>query len=142
MRLWVGGHTGPVAGARVRAGIFLRPLLCGTLFKRDWLAAAAASLPGIWIEGGLPRSEQWLIVAAFYLAIYFAPALVMPRFGLLAPISTLFFLNSFQNIVPGFEWTAWYAPSGLATLVFLLTIAIGAFWRSLGSRSLSGDEAA
>ena len=33
-----------------------------------------------------------------------------------------------------------FAPAGLATLVLLLGIAMFAFWRSLGSRELLGNE--
>ena len=96
---------------------------------------------GIWIEGGLVGSEHWQIMIPVYLAIYFDLFLVMLRFGLVATISTLFFVNCLQSIVLGLDWTAWYAPDGLASLAFLLAVTIGAFWRSLGSRSLFGDAA-
>jgi len=121
---------------------FFFALFCmRTLLKRDWPAALAASLVGIWIEGGLVGSEHWQIMIPIYLAIYFALFMVMLRFGLVATISTLFFVNALQSIVLGLDWTTWYAPSGLASLIFLLAIAIGAFWRSLGSRTLFGDQA-
>jgi hypothetical protein len=99
----------------------------------------SASLIGIWIEGGLVGSEHWQIMIPVYLAIYFGLFLVMLRFGLLAVISTLFFINGLQSIVVGLDWTTWYAPYGLVSLVCLLAIALGAFWRSLGSRALLGQ---
>jgi serine/threonine-protein kinase len=142
-REWFGGHATNLAHALAIGLAFFFALFCvRTLLKRDWPAALAASLTGIWIEGGLVGSEHWQIMVPVYLAIYFALFMVMLRFGLLATISTLFFVNGFQSIVLGLDWTAWYAPYGLASLVCLLAITIGAFWRSLGSRILFGDQAA
>jgi serine/threonine-protein kinase len=141
-REWVGGNAMNLAHALAIGLAFFFALFCvRTLLKRDWPTALVASLVGIWIEGGLIGSEHWQIMIPVYLAIYFALFLVMLRFGLVATISTLFFVNCLQSIVLGLDWTAWYAPYGLASLVFLLAVTIGAFWRSLGSRSLFGDAA-
>jgi len=141
-RQWAGSHATNLGHALLIGFAFFFALFCmRTLLKRDWPAALAASLVGIWIEGGLVGSEHWQIMIPIYLAIYFALFMVMLRFGLVATISTLFFVNALQSIVLGLDWTTWYAPSGLASLIFLLAIAIGAFWRSLGSRTLFGDQA-
>jgi hypothetical protein len=142
-RQWIGGHATHMGNALGTGLGFFFALFCvRTICKRDWLAAAVASLLGIWLEGGIVGAEHWQINAALDLTAYFALFLVMLRFGLIATISTIFFFNSFQAIVLGLDWTAWYAPYGLATLALTLAIAIGAFRLSLGSRSLFGDEAA
>jgi len=142
-RQWIGGYATNLGHALVIGLTFFFALFCvRTLLKRDWPAALAASLVGIWIEGGLVGSEHWQIMIPVYLAIYFGLFLVMLRFGLLAVISTLFLVNGLQSIVVGLDWTTWYAPYGLASLVCLLAIAMGAFWRSLGSLTLFGDRAA
>ena len=142
-RQWVGGHARHLANGLTVGLEFFFALFCvRTLLKRDWLAAAVASLLGIWIEGGLLSSEHWQIMAVIYFLVYYVLFLVMLRFGLVATISSIFFLNTFQTIVLGLDWTTWYAPYGLATLVFLLVLTIGAFWRSLGARSLFGEEQA
>lgn len=141
-RQWIGGYATNLGHALVIGLAFFFALFCvRTLLKRDWPAALAASLVGIWIEGGLVGSEHWRIMIPVYLAIYFGLFLVMLRFGLLAVISTLFFVNGLQSIVVGLDWTTWYAPYGLVSLVCLLAIAMGAFWRSLGSLTLFGDRA-
>ncbi|HEV2448014.1 MAG TPA: serine/threonine-protein kinase, partial [Candidatus Sulfopaludibacter sp.] len=142
-RRWFGGHAIHLAqGLTVGMAFFFGLFFVRTLLKRDWLAAVAASLLGIWLEGSVFSSDHWQLTVAIYLVIYFALFMVMLRFGLVATISAVFFVNSFQMIVIGLDWTTWYAPYGLATLVFLLAIAFGAFWRSLGSQTLFGGEAA
>jgi predicted Ser/Thr protein kinase len=142
-RQWIGGHAGHLGQALTTGlGFFFALFFLRTLLKRDWLAAIVASLLGIWIEGGIFYSPDWQLKAAVYFVVYFALFLVLLRFGLLASISAVFFVNSFNAIVLGLDWTTWYAPYGLATLLLLSIIAIVAFWQSLGSRGLFGDEAA
>ncbi len=141
-RQWIGGHAGHLAQALTTGlGFYFALFFLRTLLKRDWLAAIVASLLGIWIEGGIVYSPDWQLKAAVYFVVYFALFLVLLRFGLLASISAVFFVNSFNAIVLGLDWTTWYAPYGLATLLLLSIIAIVAFWQSLGSRGLFGDEA-
>ncbi|HEY2014342.1 MAG TPA: hypothetical protein VGH38_12620, partial [Bryobacteraceae bacterium] len=142
-RQWVGGHAGRLAdGLTVGLGFFFALFFLRTLLKRDWLAAVVASLLGIWIEGAVVYSTNWKLTAAIYFVVYFALFLVMLRFGLVATISCIFFVNSFNSLVLGFDWSTWYAPYGLATLLMMLTIAFGSFWRSLGSRNIFSADAA
>jgi hypothetical protein len=139
----VGGHANHLASALATGLIFVCALFfLRLLLKRDWLAAVVAALLGIWIEGDVLYSDQWKIQAAIYSLIYLAVLLIVIRLGLVAVISTVFFVNSFNPLVLGLDWSTWYAPYGLATLALLLSIAIFAFWRSLGSRSLFGHEEA
>ncbi len=140
-RQWVGGHANHLASALATGLIFVCALFfLRLLLKRDWLAAVVAALLGIWIEGDVLYSDQWKLQAAIYSLIYLAVLLIVIRLGLVAVISTVFFVNSFNPLVLGLDWSTWYAPYGLATLALLLSIAIFAFWRSLGSRSLFGHE--
>jgi serine/threonine-protein kinase len=142
-RQWIGGHAGRMAQALiVGLSFFFGLFFLRTLLKRDWLAAIAASLIGIWIEGDLIGSSDWQLKVAIYLVVYFVLFIVMLRFGLVSTISAVFFLNTLGAMDLGLDWSTWYAPYGLATLVLLLSIAISAFWRSLGSRSLFVNGAA
>jgi hypothetical protein len=75
--------------------------------------------------------------SAFYGALIF----VLLRYGLVATISAVFFLDSSNAIIVGSDWKAWYAPPGIATILLLGGIVVFAFWRSLGSRPLFGGEA-
>jgi serine/threonine-protein kinase len=143
VREWIGGHAARMGQAiTVGMSFFFALSFIRTLARRDWIAAIVASVLGVWIEGGIFRSANWQITVAVLLVIYFAIFMVMLRFGLVATVTALFFVNSFNAIVLGYDWTAWYAPYGIATLAMLLTIAIVAFVRSLGSRSLFGGDAA
>ena len=80
--------------------------------------------------------------SALYSLAYAAIFFILLRLGLVATICAVFFINGCSAIWLGADWTTWYAPSGLASLLLLLGIAGVAFWRSLGSRGLVGDEAA
>ena len=141
-RQWIAGHASHLAQAlTIGLAFFFGLFFLRTLLKRDWLAAIAASVVGIWIEGGVVNSPDWKIKVVIYLVVYFALFMVMLRFGLLSTVSAVFFLNSMNGILLGFDWSTWYAPYGIATVLLLLTIAGAAFWRSLGSRSLLGNEA-
>ena len=52
----------------------------------------------------------------------------------------IFFLNTFNAVMLGTDWTTWFAPAGLATALLLLGIATFAFWQSLGGRELLGED--
>ncbi len=80
------------------------------------------------------------VKALIYIVIYFAIFSVLLRFGLVAMISAVFFINSFSGMGLGLDWTTWYAPYGLATMVLLLAIAGAAFWRSPGAQDLLGNR--
>jgi len=74
-------------------------------------------------------------------SLYMVLIFLLLRLGLVAIIATVFFINGYNALVLGADWKAWYAPSGMATLLLLMGIALFAFWRSLGSRELlAGDE--
>jgi serine/threonine-protein kinase len=142
-RQWISGHAGHLSEAlTIGFSFFFGLFVLRTLLKRDWLAAIAASALGIWVEGGILNGEHVLINVAIFLAVYFALFLVLLRFGLVASVASIFFVNSFQTIVVGFDWSTWFAPYGLASVVLMLVLAIGAFWYSLGSHRLFSDEEA
>jgi ABC-type nickel/cobalt efflux system permease component RcnA len=73
--------------------------------------------------------------------VYSALAFVLLRCGLVATIVAVFFANSGNTVLLGSDWTTWYAPYGIASLLLLIAIAGWAFWRSLGGRELIGEEA-
>jgi hypothetical protein len=141
-RHWISGNAGCLGGAlRIGLTFFFALFVLRTLLRRDWLAAAVASLFGIFMEGSVVNSPDWQIKAIVYGIVYFTIFIVLLRFGLVATISAVFFINSFNGMPLGLDWTTWYAPYALATLALLLAITAVAFWRSLGSRGLLGDAA-
>jgi len=142
-RQWLSGHASQLSNALVVGFTFFFGLFfLRTLLKRDWLAAIVASVVGIWIQGQIFNSPFWALRIVLYLVVYFGLFTLMLRLGLLATVSAIFFLNAIDSILLGFDWSTWYAPYGFATLVMVLAIAIFTFYRSLGSRTLLGGEAA
>jgi uncharacterized membrane protein len=63
------------------------------------------------------------------------------RVGLVATITAVFFVGGVNDMALGTDWSAWYIPASLATLLLLLGISVFAFWRSLGGRELIADGA-
>ncbi|HMC60036.1 MAG TPA: hypothetical protein VKJ01_12655, partial [Candidatus Solibacter sp.] len=87
-------------------------------------------------------SPHWQLTVAIYFGLFTALMFCLLRFGLVATMACVFFIDSCNYITLGANWRTWYAPYGIATLCLLLGIAVFAFWRSLGERELLGGEAA
>jgi serine/threonine-protein kinase len=77
---------------------------------------------------------------ALYLAVYGFLAFLLMRVGLIATLAALVYINIFPSIWLGADWKAWYVPTGIATILLWLSVALLAFWKSLGSRDLLGEE--
>jgi hypothetical protein len=140
-REWFGGHAGTLANA-LRAGLMVFFVIFCVRFmvRKDTLAALIAAMLITTQEGGVVNSPNWKASAAIYVVVFAVLIFALLRFGPVATITLLFFVNSFNAITLGADWKAWFAPAGLATLLLLLGIAMFAFWRSLGSRELLGSE--
>ena len=140
-RQWLGGHAGAVANA-LRAGLFAFMVIFGvrTLVRKDVLAALIAAVLFTLQEGEVVNAPNWEVAATIYVILFAVLIFALLRYGLVATIAAVYFINSFSAITLGGDWKAWYAPAGLATLLLLLGIAMFAFWRSLGSRELLGSE--
>jgi hypothetical protein len=101
--------------------------------KKDWLAAIAASLFFALNQNDFAHKLDWEAVA-IYLVLYTILMFVLLRVGLVTTISAMFFLNALNRLCLGSDWKAWWAPSGFATIVLLISMASYAFWRSVGAR--------
>jgi serine/threonine-protein kinase len=140
-RQWIGGHADHLRNALwMGLTIFMAIFGLRRMLRHDMLAALAASLLFTMTEGDVIRSAQWQLMTLIFVALYMVLIFVLLRLGLVAIISGIFFANSFDGLVLGADWKAWYAPSGLATLLLMMSIALLAFWRSLGSRELLAGE--
>ena len=140
-RQWLGGHAGTLANA-LKAGLMVFFVIFCVRFvaRKDWLAAVIAAVLITSQESQVVNAPNWKAAAALFVLVFAVLIFALLRFGLVATIALLYFVNSFQGITLGGDWKAWFAPAGLATLLLLLGIAMFAFWRSLGSRELLGDE--
>jgi len=106
------------------------------LLRRDILAAIAAALLFTFSRPDIYDAPHLAITLTVYIVLYSALIFTLLRFGLVATIAAVFFINSYQYITVGTAHLSWITPPGLATLTLLLGIAVFAFWRSLGSREL------
>ena len=108
--------------------------------KDIWAAILAAAL-GVFFNFSLAgeSATDWRILLPIYFVLFGVLIFVLLRLGLVAAFAAVFFVNTTGKIVLGSDWSAWYAPYGLATLVLLLAIALFAFWTSIGSRELFGS---
>ncbi len=110
------------------------------LVRKDWAAAIVAAVLFTFVESGVRNSDQMLVAVAIYLSVYAILIFMLLRFGLVATISAVCFINGFNGLLLGLDWKTWYAPSGVATLLLMLGLVFLAFWRSLGSRGLLGSD--
>jgi serine/threonine-protein kinase len=139
-RQWIGGHAGGLGDAlSIGLLIFLAIFGLRQFLRYDALAAVAAALLFTMTEGEVIHAQNWALIALLYVAIYSALAFVLLRCGLVATIAAVFFADSGNSILLGLDWTTWYTPYGIASLLLLMAIAVWAFWRSLGDRELIGE---
>jgi len=151
MNLWAAEGTRHWIGAnatQLRMALLIGLVGFFTMFgmrimlRKDFVAAIAASILFTITRPGILNEEHLVIVLTAWVALYAALIFTLLRFGLVATIAAVFFINSYQYIVLGTERIGWPTPSAVATLTLLIGLAIFAFWRSLGARDLIGGEAA
>jgi len=142
-RHWIGGHAGNLENALwMGLTIFLAIFGLRHWLKRDLLAALAVSVLYTMSESEVTNSADWLLMGAVFVVLYMILIYLLLRLGLVAIISTVFFISGFNDITLGTDCTTWYAPFGLATVFLLLGLAVFGLWRSLGTRDLLGNAEA
>jgi serine/threonine-protein kinase len=142
-RAWIGGHAGALSDA-LRSGLLIFMAIFGLrqFLRYDAVAAVAAALMFTMGQGDVIYAQNWALMTLLYVVIYSGLAFVLLRYGLVATIATVFFGDSGNSILLGWDWNTWYAPYGIASLLLLIGIAVWAFYRSLGGRELIGEEGA
>jgi serine/threonine-protein kinase len=140
-RQWIGGHANTLTGALQTGLVFFFVIFClRVVLKKDVLAALVAAALFTLSNGSVFTAPHWQLTLAVYGGLVSILMFCLLRFGLVATMASVFFINSCNNITLGANWRTWYAPYGIATLALLLGIAVFAFWRSLGGRELLGGE--
>jgi serine/threonine-protein kinase len=140
---WIGTNAQTVQGA-LATGFVVSFTIFGfrALWKNDYLAAGSTAVMFAFISnGGIWNHPNPVIEAFLLLGIFFALALILVKMGMVCTAVTIFFINTPDRINLGWGPGAWYLGYGLATIALLAAIAVYAFWRSIGERTL-GDEAA
>ncbi len=140
-RQWVAGNVGHVSEA-LKSGLVVFGTLFAlrTLLKRDWIAALAAAIVFTFLEGGLANSIDLATEMAVTTAAYTLLMFTLLRFGLVATISAVFFVNTISGITLGTDPTTWYAPTGFATIGLVLVLTLFAFKQALGPNGLFGPD--
>ena len=110
------------------------------LLRRDWLAALAGALFFPLIESSVVNAANPLPIFVVYFVVYAVMLWIMLRLGVVALMSTMFFLNLIGGTALGTDLKAWYAPNGLVAIAILLMVAGWSFSTSLGNRDLLGVE--
>jgi predicted Ser/Thr protein kinase len=113
------------------------------LWKNDYAAAfttaalfAAVSNNGIWSDS----NPHLILERSVLLGIFAVLAFILIRMGMVSSVAALFFINTPDRINLGPGLSGWYTPYGLATMALLTAVAIYAFWRSIGARTLGDKE--
>ncbi len=138
-RHWL-GRQAATATESLSIGLIVFATICflRRVLRFDVLAALATAVL-LTLTEFEAVAGGWAGVALF-VVVYGVLALLLMRIGLVATLSAIFFIDGFSGIWLGADWKVWYAPAGIATILLLLSIALIAFWKSLGSRELVGGE--
>ena len=140
--IWLGINAQTLQGA-LRTGFIVFFTIFGfrSLWRNDYLAALTMAISFAVIEGqGIwNRPNPWL-EGLILTAIFAVLALVLLRMGMVSNIAAIVFINSIERINLGPRLGSWYTPYGLATMAMLVGIAVYAFWRSIGERTLADER--
>jgi serine/threonine-protein kinase len=135
-RHWIGHHA---AGAQdaLSTGLFVFMTIFAMrqFLRKEWVAAIAAAAVFTMAQVDV-QGPDWWRVGAIYLVAVSTLIYVLLRFGLVSTIAAIFFINADNSMALGTDWSAWYMPASIATLLLLVGISVFAFWRSLGGRGL------
>jgi serine/threonine-protein kinase len=140
------GNLAPLTGARPFLAVLFQTmaqaLLSGTIIffivsgirfvaRRDWAAAAIASVVLVFGEGGLRNSTNLAIDLPLYFLVYFITLMFgLMRMGLLPVVIALFALNVSGRVSFGQEFSSWQNPFAVMHLLVVASVAVFAFWRS------------
>jgi hypothetical protein len=136
-RYWIGMIAGRGADA-LQSGLVVFFVFFGlrTLLRKNWLAALTCAVIFSVLQPDLLNSIDWQIELVAGIFIFAALFFVLLRLGMVATISAMFFVNVSDSMTLGTDLSAWYAPTGYATLALLIAIVIYAFRRSIGEQQI------
>jgi uncharacterized membrane protein len=130
-RQWFAAHADHMEGALL-FGLLIFFAICGlrAIVRKSIPAAILAALLLSLINSSVFTAPDWKLEIGIYVGVYSVLIFVLLRLGLVVSMAAVFFIDTIGTITLGTDWKTWYAPSGLATLVLLLSVAVFAFWRS------------
>ena len=109
-RYWIGAHA---AGAQDALGtglfVFMTIFAMRQFLRKELLAALAAAALFTMAQSDV-RGPEWWLIGLIYLVAVAALIYVLLRFGLVATIAAVFFINALNTMVLGTDLNAWYIP--------------------------------
>jgi serine/threonine-protein kinase len=136
-RYWITGMIARFSeGVTTGITIFFAIFGLRTVLRRDWIAAIAGALIFATLEGDLANAINWQVEFAVYAVLFGVLIFVMLRLGLVVTVVSIFAINLINGVTLGTDLTAWYAPTGFATMIVAIAIALWAFRQTLGEREL------
>jgi len=123
-------------GLLVIFAIFCLRAVC----RKDWIASVAASVLFTLAESDVWQGNMLLWNFLFFLAIFTLLIFVLLRLGLVATMSSLFFVNLLLRIPGAQSLTKPYESAVITYPVLLLAIVVWAFWRTSGRQLLTVDS--
>jgi predicted Ser/Thr protein kinase len=136
-RYWIAGMISRLSeGVTTGITIFFAIFGLRTILRRDWIAAIVGALILAALEGDLANAINWQVEFAVYAVLFAVLIFVMLRQGLVVTVVSIFTVNLMNGITLGTDLTAWYAPTGFATMILMVAVALWAFRQTLGDREL------
>jgi hypothetical protein len=141
--VWIGERANILQSVMLYGFIvFFGIFFCRMILKNDYASAlAAAFLFAMINDQSAWSSPHAVAVLSFYVIMYAILLLFLLRLGLVVTIVGIFVVNNLVKLHVDNRFSGWYTPYGLATMAFMISIAVYTFWRSIGSRSLGDEEA-
>ncbi|HEY3743718.1 MAG TPA: serine/threonine-protein kinase [Bryobacteraceae bacterium] len=142
--LWIGGKANELQNAMFYGFIvFFAVFFFRMLLRNDYLAAFVAAIVFAMInDRSAWTGPHAVLIISFYIGVYTVLTWLLLRLGLVANIAAIFVLNTLLKICVDSHFSAWYTPFGVASMAVLLSLTLYAFWRSIGSRTLTVDAEA
>ena len=140
-RQWFAEHASKMEGALL-FGLLIFFAICGlrAIVRKNIPAAVLAALLLSLINSSVFTTPNWKLELGIYVGVYAVLIFVLLRLGLVVSMAAVFFIDTMSTVTLGTDWKAWYAPSGLATFLLLLSVAVFAFWRSQGGEATSSTS--
>ena len=141
---WIGMNAQALSSALASGfAVFFTIFGLRALWRNDYAAAFTTAIlfalignGGIWND----TSTNLFLGRTLLLLVFVVLALILIRMGMVLTIAALFFLNTTGKISIGPGLSGWYTPYGLAYMALLIAIAVYAFWRSIGERTLEEEQ--
>jgi hypothetical protein len=121
-------------------GIFVLILVMRIVLRKAWLATAIFALFVMTVVSDVFTDEPIELVADALAVVVFVTCIV--RFGLLSTLVLAFYITLLWSFPTTFDFSAWYAGTGLVGILIALALPAYGFWISLAGQPIFRDQLA